>query len=137
MSKPYKGYEPQWFQGEIPSKSYRSVFKWGAPEKIKAPREGLFRDILGRFGIDEAQFESYTQDLGLDEVKFDLPLKLTAAQLDALRAIVGADFVRTDDYARFSVAYGKTMYDLLRARNKIIENVPDAVLYPDTKEIGR
>ena len=25
-------------------------------------------------------------------------------------------------------------YDLLRLRNKIVENVPDAVLYPDTKE---
>jgi alkyldihydroxyacetonephosphate synthase len=47
---------------------------------------------------------------------------------------VGRDFVRTDDYARLSVAYGKTMYDLLRIRNKIVENIPDAVLYPDTKE---
>ena len=26
------------------------------------------------------------------------------------------------------------MYDILRLRNKIVENVPDAVLYPDTKE---
>ena len=29
---------------------------------------------------------------------------------------------------------GKTMYDILRLRNQVVENVPDAVLYPDTKE---
>ena len=54
--------------------------------------------------------------------------------LEAFAEIVGSDFVKTDDYARLSVAYGKTMYDVLRLRNKIVENVPDAVLYPDTKE---
>ncbi|HPJ77122.1 MAG TPA: FAD-binding oxidoreductase, partial [Clostridia bacterium] len=37
-------------------------------------------------------------------------------------------------YSRLSVAYGKTMYDILRLRNKIVENVPDAVIYPDTRE---
>jgi alkyldihydroxyacetonephosphate synthase len=44
------------------------------------------------------------------------------------------DFVRNDDYSRLSVAYGKTMYDLLRLRQKKIENIPDVVVYPDTKE---
>ncbi len=33
-----------------------------------------------------------------------------------------------------SVAYGKTMYDIMRLRNKMVENVPDVVAYPDTKE---
>ncbi len=134
MSHPYKGFEPKWFQGEIPKNSYRSVFKWGVPEQIKAPREGLFRDVLQRFGISEDTFRDYQQDLGLDEVKFDIPIALAEEHIAALKAIVGDEFVRTDDYARFSVAYGKTMYDILRARNKTVENVPDAVVYPDTRE---
>jgi alkyldihydroxyacetonephosphate synthase len=134
MSHPYKGFEPNWFQGEIPKNSYRSVFKWGVPDKIKAPREELFRDVLNRFGLSDAGFHEYQQDLGLDEVKFDIPITLTDEQIVVFKGIVGDAYVRTDDYARFSVAYGKTMYDLLRARNKIVENVPDAVLYPDTKE---
>ncbi|HEY8395297.1 MAG TPA: FAD-binding oxidoreductase, partial [Bacilli bacterium] len=33
-----------------------------------------------------------------------------------------------------SVAYGKTMYDLLRLRKGIVENIPDAVLYPSSEE---
>jgi len=135
MSKPYKGFEPKWFRGEIPANSYRSVFKWGGttPE-IKAPKENMFRDILGRFGIDDSMFKEYQQDLGLDEVSFDLPVTLAQEHIAAMKAIVGDKFVRSDDYARFSVAYGKTMYDILRARNKIVENVPDIVVYPDTRE---
>ena len=134
MSKPYQGFEPKWVRGDVPPRSYRSIFKWGAPEIIKPPKESLFAMLKEAFHMTDDDFAHYTEDTGLDEVRFDLPARLTDAQLDALRAIVGADFVRTDDYARLSVAYGKTMYDILRLRRKIAENVPDAVLYPDSRE---
>ena len=134
MSKPYKGYEPEWFHGPVPERSYRSIFKWGDPKLIKKPKESLFILMKEKFGLTDDDFKQYKENLGLDEVKFDLPVALNQAQLDVFRDIVGADFVRTDDYSRLSVAYGKTMYDVMRLRNKIIGNVPDAVLYPDTKE---
>jgi len=134
LSKPYRGFEPEWYRGDVPERSYRSIFKWGEPGQIKAPRESLFYILKEKFGLTDDDFKHYTEDLGLDEVKFDLPVCLSTAQLDALREIVGNSFLRTDDYARLSVAYGKTMYDVMRLRNKIVQNVPDAVLYPDTKE---
>ena len=59
---------------------------------------------------------------------------LTEAQLDELRAIVGPENVHTDDYNRLRVAYGKMMYDLIRLREKNIENLPDAVVSPRDKE---
>jgi alkyldihydroxyacetonephosphate synthase len=86
------------------------------------------------FEVSDEDFSCYRENLGLEEVSFEIPSKLEKADIAMFQQIVGAQFVRTDDYARFSVAYGKTMYDLLRARHKIVENVPDAVLYPDTKE---
>lgn len=134
MAHPYKDFEPKWFEGDIPKNSYRSVFKWGDPAKIKAPRESLYKLMKEKFGLTDDTFKDYREDLGLGEIRFDIPITLTEDQLDVFRNILGDDYVRTDDYARFSVAYGKTMYDLLRARDKIVENVPDAVLYPDTKE---
>ncbi|MDR3312948.1 MAG: FAD-binding oxidoreductase [Oscillospiraceae bacterium] len=134
MAHPYKGFEPKWFQGEIPKDSYRSIFKWGVPEQIKAPRENMLHDVLHRFGMDDTIFHEYQQNLGLDPVKVEIPVRLAKEHIDALKAIVGEENVRTDDYARFSVAYGKTMYDLLRARSKIVENVPDVVVYPASKE---
>lgn len=134
MSHPYREFEPKWIQGEFPKDSYRSIFKWGDPLEIKAPRESLYQLLKQKFGLTDADFQAYAEDVGFDAVRFDLPVSLGERELDAFRAIVGADYVRTDDYARLSVAYGKTMYDVLRLRNKIVENVPDAVLYPDTKE---
>ncbi|MEG1446287.1 MAG: FAD-binding oxidoreductase [Ruthenibacterium sp.] len=134
MSHPYKNFEPKWVNEPFPKNSYRSIFKWGDPAQIKAPKESLYRMLKETFGMEDKDFAHYTEDLGFDEVKFDLPQKLTDAQLAKFKQIVGDAFVRTDNYARLSVAYGKTMYDILRLRHKIAENVPDAVLYPDTKE---
>lgn len=133
MAHAYKGFEPNWVRGAFPQDSYRSIFKWGDPLTIKAPKESLYKMLKETFGLDDAAFQSYTEDTGFDKVAFDVPCGLSIAQLDAFRAIVGDDFVRTDDYARLSVAYGKTMYDLMRLRGKIIENIPDAVLYPDSR----
>ena len=134
MSHPYKGFEPNWVRGEFPQDSYRSIFKWGAPLEIKAPRESLFKLMQQKFHLTETDFQTYTEDIGFDKVAFNLPITLPLSDIERFSEIVGAEFVRMDDYARLSVAYGKTMYDVLRLRNKIVENVPDAVLYPDTKE---
>ncbi|MEG1383665.1 MAG: FAD-binding oxidoreductase [Oscillospiraceae bacterium] len=134
MAHPYKDFEPKWVQGEFPKNSYRSIFKWGDPAQIKPPKESLYKMLKETFGLNDDDFNNYSEDLGFDEVKYDIPTKLGKKQLEEFEKIVGSEFVRVDDYARLSVAYGKTMYDIMRLRNKIVENIPDAVLYPDTKE---
>ena len=134
MSKPYRGFEPKWFQEEIPERSYRSIFKWGDPKQIKPPKESLYRIMKEKFGVTDDAFKNFKENLGLDKVEFDLPIRLNEVHLKALQSIVGDDFLRTDNYARLSVAFGKTMYDVMRLRNKVIENVPDFVLYPESKE---
>ncbi|MEG1267888.1 MAG: FAD-binding oxidoreductase [Oscillospiraceae bacterium] len=134
MAHPYKDFEPKWVQGEFPKNSYRSIFKWGDPAQIKPPKESLYKMLKETFGLNDDDFNNYSEDLGFDEVKYDIPTKLGKKQLEEFEKIVCSEFVRVDDYARLSVAYGKTMYDIMRLRNKIVENIPDAVLYPDTKE---
>ncbi|MEG0109835.1 MAG: FAD-binding oxidoreductase, partial [Oscillospiraceae bacterium] len=134
MSHQYKDFEPKWVNEKFPENSYRSVFKWGDAARIKPPKESLYKLLKEKFNLTDDYFKEYKEDIGFDEVAYDIPTKLSAAQLDALRAIVGDEFLRTDNYARLSVAYGKTMYDILRLRNKRVENVPDAVLYPDSKK---
>lgn len=134
MAHPYKDFEPKWFSKRFSEKSYRSIFKWGSPDQIKAPRESLYKMLKNIFHLSDEDFKNYAEDLGLSEVQFDIPLRLNDEQITAFKKICGDDFVKTDDYSRLSVAYGKTMYDILRLRNKIVENVPDAVLYPESKE---
>lgn len=134
MSHPYKEFEPKWFDDDYSDKSYRSIFKWGDKRQIKAPRESLYKMIKDVFELTDDDFDAFTEDLGLDEVDFDIPVKMEERHIAKFREICGEEFVRTDNYARLSVAYGKTMYDIMRLRNKIVENVPDVVAYPDTKE---
>lgn len=134
MSHAYKNFEPKWIKGEFPKDSYRSIFKWGDPLQIKIPKESLYKMLKETFHLDDEFFKDYKENLGFDKVEYDMPVKLTEYQIKKFKEIVGDEYVRTDDYARLSVAYGKTMYDILRLRNKIIENIPDAVIYPDTKE---
>lgn len=135
MSKPYKDFEPKWYYGKVPSDSYRSIFKWGDPNFVKVPKEKLYKMLKKQFGMSDADFDHYSADLGLDPVEFVAPSKVIKEEdLDFLRLIYGDNFVRNDPYSRLSVAYGKTMYDLLRLREKKIENLPDVVVYPDTRE---
>lgn len=45
MSKPYKEFEPKWITEAPREKSFRSIMKWGDPNKYKAPKEGLYKLI--------------------------------------------------------------------------------------------
>ena len=131
--KPYKEFEPHWFEEPAPEKSYRSIFKWGDPSFRKIPRENLYKLIKEELQMTDEDFKQYDGDLGVDEVKFDIPVGLAKEHIAYLESVVGKEFVKYDDYSRLSVAYGKTMYDLLRLRKKIVENIPDVVVYPDKK----
>ncbi|HBI56713.1 MAG TPA: FAD-binding oxidoreductase, partial [Firmicutes bacterium] len=124
---------PDWYEKVPPSKSFRSIFKWGYPDVFKHPNKRLYAMMKDAFAMTDADFAE-KMNLGEEEVEFDIPSRLTEAQLDELRAIVGTENVHTDDFNRLRVAYGKMMYDLIRLREKIIENLPDAVVSPRDKE---
>lgn len=134
-NKPYKGFEPKWVLTPAPEESYRSIFRWGAPEFFKYPKESLYKLMKETFKMTDDDFKDYTDDIGFDKVDLSAhPSKIAKKHVEALKKIVGDEFVTTEDYPRLAVAYGCTGYDLLRLRHKQIENVPDVVVYPDTTE---
>ncbi|MDD3946441.1 MAG: FAD-binding oxidoreductase [Clostridia bacterium] len=129
MSKPYKGFRPDWQEKRAPEGSYRSILKWGDPEFFKVPKENLFKMIKKQFNMTDDDFRA-PKEMGYETVEYDVPIQLNESQIAKFREIVGAENVKTDCYSRLSVAYGKTMYDLMRLRKHIVENIPDVVLYP-------
>lgn len=134
-TKPYKGFEPKWIKTPAPEGSYRSIFRWGDPEFFKWPKESLYNLMKDTFKMTDDDFKQYSDDIGFDKVEnLGFPCKLDEKHIAALKEIVGDEFVTTDDYARLSVAYGNTAYDLLRLRHKRIDSIPDVVVYPDTTE---
>jgi alkyldihydroxyacetonephosphate synthase len=132
MAKPYKGFEPKWVTEPAPKGSLRSVFRWGDPDYVKVPKESLYKLMKQTFGLTDEDFQNYSINPGFETVHLDRPSRMTSEQLAALSAIVGEGFVSTADYDRFSVAYGKTGYDLLRARERRFDSLPDVVVYPET-----
>jgi len=89
------------------------------------------------FHLDDSWFEK-PRGMGMTEVPEDRPSRLEQKHLEALRDIVGPDDAFTDVYHRLRIAYGKTMVDLMRLREGIIENLPDLVLQPrDRGELRR
>ncbi|MEG1551491.1 MAG: FAD-binding oxidoreductase, partial [Oscillospiraceae bacterium] len=76
MSKPYKGFEPKWVKEAAPANSYRSIFRWGDPEFVKYPKETLYKMIKEKFNMTDQDFKQYDGDIGMDEVKLDIPCKL-------------------------------------------------------------
>ena len=57
MSKPYKDYEPKWITEAPNPRSFRSIMKWGDPNKYKAPKEGLYKLIKSIFSLSDDDFK--------------------------------------------------------------------------------
>jgi alkyldihydroxyacetonephosphate synthase len=122
-------FTPQWFEGALPKRSYRSAFKWGAPEAYKHPNPRLYALMKETFDLGNDHFET-PQELGLDEVTADAPISLEPSQIRFFRDLLGDENVSDDVYSRLRVSYGKTMFDALRLRERTVENLPDLVLHP-------
>ena len=128
-----KPFYPDWYEKVPPEQSYRSIFKWGYPDRFKHPNKRLYALMKETFAMTDADFQ-VKQNVGEEKVEYDIPSRLSQEQLQELRALVGPENVHTDDYNRLRVAYGKMIYDLIRLREKKIENLPDAVVSPRNKE---
>jgi alkyldihydroxyacetonephosphate synthase len=122
-------FTPEWFEGELPERSYRSAFKWGAPDGFKHPNPRLYALMKEIFDLDDGYFEA-PQKLGLEEVVAEAPISLSEEQVAAFKSFVGTENVSDDAYDRLRVSYGKTMIDALRLRDRQVENLPDLVLHP-------
>jgi len=126
-------FQPKW-TNEIPKPgTYRSIFKWGAPDGFKHPNDRLYRMIKETFGMTDSQFRERRSD-GDQEVFCPAPVGLAADHLDRLREIVGAENVAVDDYSRVKFSNGKTAEEAMKLRNGIVEGAADAVLHPRNRE---
>ncbi len=126
-------FTPEWYHEQAPAKSYRSILKWGSPTEFKAPNSKLYKLMKETFEMTDEDFKK-GKEMGLEAVSFDCPSKLNEEQINSFREILGDENVKTDNYTRLSVAYGKTMLDLMRLRKGVVENLPDVVLYPRNRE---
>ena len=124
---------PNWYEDTTPEKSYRSLFKWGNKSEFKHPNRRLYALVKKTFHMTDADFQT-PQMMGLENVEFQIPPALEQGHIDYFRSLLGYENFAMDDYNRLRCAYGAGALDALRMRQKIIENLPDVVLYPRTQD---
>ncbi|MBN4074318.1 FAD-binding oxidoreductase [bacterium AH-315-E09] len=129
----YRDFKPKWDNEKPPKSSYRSIYRWGDSDVYKEPNEMLYKLMKKTFNLTDEDFKQ-KKELGLEKVVIDVPIALDEKQMGVFKEIVGDENVKTDDYSRVEVAYGKTLFDSLRLREKKVENIPDIVIYPRNRE---
>jgi alkyldihydroxyacetonephosphate synthase len=98
---------------------------WGDPAAATPLSDGIRSLLKQVLGIGDSQ----ETELLPDQVKLR-PSALSQADADALATIVGAEYFRTADRDRLLHAGGKSMFDLLRRKDRGVQDAPDAVLLP-------
>ncbi len=126
-------FRPNWSEQAPPKNTFRSIFKWGDPDVYKHPNDRLYALMRDKFKMTDADF-IHKQKEGLEEVSGNFPIALTDEQIAKFEEIVGKENVLKDTYSRLAVAYGKTMLDIMRLREGIIENIPDLAINPRNED---
>ena len=117
------------------ARSYRSIFKWGAPDTFYDVSERLRSFLVSSLDLPLERLKEPHRP-GLDEVSGLPEPALSPEARAALVAIVGADNVASDDYTRARHCHGSTFLDLMQLRLGQVADPPDVVVFPrDEREV--
>jgi len=128
-------FQPEWRTTPPLPQSFRSIFKWGAPDGFKHPNPGLYGLLKSTFGLNDNDFRSKVNE-GDGKVSLgqDRAPGLKAEQVAAFEAIVGKDNINADDYARVRYSNGKTMEEIALLREGRTAELCDLVVHPRHRE---
>lgn len=132
-----KKFEPSWTETPPQDGTYRSIFKWGAPDRFKHPNARLYEMLKEKFGMDDKDFIKKIKE-GNDQVSLNPEQKagkvLTGDDLSHFSEMIGKENVNIDDFSRVKYSTGKTVEEALELRDCYPVDVSDAVLHPKNKE---
>ncbi len=128
---------PAWRETPPAEKSYRSIFKWGAPEEYKHPNKRLYLYLKELYKLSDDDFKSPESE-GNEIVKLSgKPLTLSENHLNKFRQICGDVNVCCDDYSRVYYSCAKTVEEAMELRSGEVKEICDAAVHPrDKKEIA-
>jgi alkyldihydroxyacetonephosphate synthase len=128
-----RGFIPDWTETAPPAGSYRSIFKWGAPDGFKHPSDAWYRMMKEEFGMTDDDFKKRNFE-GLERVSLDREIRIGQTEIQNFESIVGKENVATDDYSRLRYSRGKTVEEAAELRSGKIGEVTDIVLHPRSKD---
>jgi len=123
---------PDWTTRAPEKGTYRSIFKWGAPDRFKHPNAGFYGLLKEELGLRDADFQE-KRNQGNGRVQCDIPISLNTDQVQHFKQIVGEDNVAMDDYSRVKYSHGKTAEEIMKLRREIVGDLADLVVHPRNK----
>ena len=130
MGKTYKFFKPNYYTGQPPAGSYRSIFKWGDQNRGETLDEFLFIYLKQKYNLMNEDFTR--QKLGLEQVE-DIPKALNKEKQLKLTKVFG-EKVSFSDYDRVSAAYGRSAVEIAKMRAGMPDALPVAVIFPEDEE---
>ena len=124
---------PRWTSTPPKEGTYRSIFKWGAPDGFKHPNKRLYAMLKEKLQMSDADFAEKKKE-GNEVVTCKIPKKLSDEHIGVFKKIVGDGNVAADDFSRVKYSHGKTMEETMKLRDGIVEDVPDIVVHPRHKD---
>lgn len=133
-----KAFEPQWRDTPPETGSWRSIFKWGAPDGFKHPNAKLYALLKETFGLTDEAFKTPC-DTGDEPVALaGRACAIPRDMVEAFTAISGSENVSVSDYDRVKYSSGKTMEEIYALREGKPTNVADLIIHPRNEgEISR
>ena len=123
-------FEPDWIHTPPAEGSFRSIFKWGAPDRFKHPNRRLYRLVKETFSLTDDDFQKQSIPLGNEVVEEVPAMKIPLSAVEEIQAAVGEKNVETGPYARVKYASGKTVEEASQLRKRHAEKVADAAVHP-------
>jgi alkyldihydroxyacetonephosphate synthase len=133
MKNKKQNFIPDWLEKEPESKSFRSVFKWGAKDCYKNPSNGFFNVIKEELNLSDADFQTFV-NTGNKVVEEKEKINIASEDLQEFEKIVGKANLFFDSYSRLKYSTGKSMEDIINLRQEQISDICDLVLHPRNKE---
>jgi len=124
---------PDWSNDAPKKNSYRSIFKWGAPDGFKHPNKNLYALIKKDLGLTDEDFKVKSEE-GHEEVVCEAPIKLAEKHIKSLTKIVGEKNINKDAYSRVKYSNGMTMTEVNALRKQKHGSVADIVVHPRHKD---
>jgi len=118
---------------DVPPGSFRSIFKWGAPDVFYTVSDRLRAFVQERLQVP-AVAPGPPHRPGLEQVEGLAPCGLSEQTLAALREVLAPEDVDTSDYSRALHGSGSTFLDLMNLRLGEVRHPPDVVVHPRDPE---
>jgi alkyldihydroxyacetonephosphate synthase len=124
-----RGFYPDWTTSAPGKGTFRSIFKWGAPDQFKHPNPGFYTLLKDELVLTDADFQKKKNE-GNEQVRCDVPVGLSKDQIHRFKEMVGADNVAMDDYSRVKYSNGKSAEEIMKLRRGIVGELADLVVHP-------